>query len=340
MSESAAPASKPMIPPHTQLQKISMGLWHSRALGVAAELEIADHLVKAPLHVEELAALTKTHPPSLFRLLRALEGIGLFKQVSPRVFANTPVTELLRKDIPGSYWAGILLAHSPGFGEFEAMTGLLGSVQTGQIAFDRIYGCNLWEFLKRNPPQEAIYGQAMRSIHEAVTPGITAACDWSRFPVIADIGGGIGTQLLDVLSAHPSCRGILFDQPDVVQRAISNDRMECTSGSFFEQVPSGADAYILRSVIHDWADSEAIAILKTVRASAKPDARVIVIEQVIQETSEDSLTKWLDLVMMVTSGGQERTAVEYRQLLEKAGLALEKIVPTAGPFSLIFSRGV
>jgi len=268
-------------------------------------------------------------------MLRALESIGVFEQVSPRVFANTDLGEALRKDIPGSQWAGIRLAFSTDVGEFEAWVGLLGSIQTGRIAFNQVRGYSFWEFLDRNPQQRAIFGEAMRSYSEAVTPAITAAYDWGRFSVIADIGGGIGTQLVDILNAHPSCRGVLFDQPGTVTRAIPHERVECVGGSFFERVPAGVDVYFLRLVIHDWSDEEAVAILKTIRAAAKPDSEVVLIEQVIQDTPEYALSKWLDLTMLTVSGGRERTAGEYRQLLDMAGLQVQTIMPTRSPFSLI-----
>jgi hypothetical protein len=337
MAQSQAAPAQPAIPPEQQALDVSLGLWRSRALAVATELGIADHLASGPLHVNELGARTKSHAPSLFRLMRALESIGLFTQVSPRVFANTRATELLRKDVPGSRWAGVMLMSARG-GEIEAWLGLMGSVQTGHIAVDQTFGYNWWEFLKRNPRQAAIFDEAMRAYTEEVTPTITAALDWSRFSVIVDVGGGIGTQLVDILNAHPSCRGILFDQPDVVARAIPHERMERVGGSFFERVPAGADAYLLRQVIHDWADTESTAILKTVRGMANPESRVILIEQIIEEGSGYAMNKWMDLLMLVLVGGQERTVTEYRQLLEMAGFEAERIIPTAGPFSLVVGR--
>jgi hypothetical protein len=337
MADSAAVRPQAALPPHTQLLEIAMGFWRDRALTVAAELELADQLAARPLYVEELAARTKTNARSLFRVLRALETIGVFKQVSPRLCGNTEVSEFLRKDIRGSVWTTIRLG-SVGGGSFEAWTGLLGAIQTGQIAFEQIHGYSRWEFLQRNPKQAEIFNEAMRSLSAARTPAVTAASDWSRFPVIADIGGGIGTQLVDILNAHSRCKGILFDQPEVIAQAIPHDRIERVSGSFFERLPSGADAYILRSVIHDWADAEAVEILKTVCAAAKPESRVILIELIIDDAPENARTKWQDLLMMVTAGGQEREAAEYQRLLETAGLELEQIVPTPPGLNLIISR--
>jgi len=338
MSEAVAAPMQPAVDPHQQLFGIFAGFWQSRALAIAAELEFADHLAAEPQHLDELAKWTKTHAPSLFRLLRALESIGVFRQLSPHVFTNTPMSNLLRKDVPGSLLALIRNACCVGEGSYEGWGGLLGSVQTGQTAFDQIYGYDYWEFLRRNPRQAATFNEMMRSVTAQVTPAVTAAYDWSRFPVIADVGGGIGSQLVDILTAHSLCRGILYDQPDVVATAIPHDRMQCIGGSFFEKAPSGADAYLLRMVIHDWPEKEAVAILKNVRQAMKPASHLVLIENVIPETSDYAYGKWLDLHMMALAGGRERTAKEYRELYSQAGFTLEQIVPTAAPHSLIFGH--
>jgi hypothetical protein len=338
MTDTTAAAAQPSLPPHAQLFEIVLGYWRTRAVTVAAELEIADHLASGPQQLHDLASRTHTHAPTLFRLLRALESIGIFKQVSPLVFGNTPMSECLRRRITGSLWAFVRAGMSVGEGQFDAWTGLRGSVQTGTAAFEKIYGFGIAEFFKRNPDSWDLMNEEMRSIQARETPAVTASYNWSRFPVIADIGGGIGSQLVDILDAHAACRGIAFDLPETVVQAIPHERVERVGGSFFESVPSGADAYILRSVIHDWADPEAIAILKTVRAAAKPDARVILIELILPETPEYTYGKWQDLHMLVVCGGQERTAADYRRLLGTAGFELEQIIPTTAQMSLIISR--
>lgn len=336
MTDATAARPESTRVPVEQFFAIMLGFLHYHAFLTAAELELPDHLANGPLSVDDLASRTNTHAPSLFRMMRALESIGVFKQLSRGVFANTPLSELLRREIPGSQWAFVRTL-SPGLGRYEAWAGFSDSIRTGKPAFDRIHGCNVWEFLQRNPGHAALFGEFMRSAHASMTPAVTAAYDWGRFPVIADIGGGIGGQLVDILNAYPSCTGILFDQPDVIARAIPHEGVKCVSGSFFERVPSAADAYILRSVIHDWDDAEAVAILKTIRAATKPDSRVILVERVLPDTSEYALSKWEDLVMLVQTGGKERTAGEYRQLLEKAEFETEQIVATRVQFSLIVS---
>jgi O-methyltransferase domain len=310
---------------------------HYRALQTAAELELADHLANGPLGLDDLASRSKAHAPSLFRMMRTLESVGVFKQVSPRVFANTPVSELLRTGVPGSQWAYVR-AVSPGGGIYEAWSGFTYSVQSGKPAFEQIHGCSIWEFMRRHPVQAAVFDEFMRNAQAAMTPAATAAYDWSRFAVIADIGGGIGGQLVDILNAYPSCNGILFDQPEVITRATPHDRIQRLAGNFFERVPAGPDAYILRAVIHDWSDADAVRILKTVRESAKPDSRVILIEFTLPETSEYAYGKTADLTMLALTGGQERTATEYRQLLNKAGFEVEQIIPTRAQTSLVVSR--
>jgi len=146
------------------------------------------------------------------------------------------------------------------------------AVQNGRTAFEQVHGCSLWEFLQRYPEKGVIFNEAMRSASAGITPAVTASYDWSRFPVIADIAGGIGTQLVSILDAYPSCRGILFDEPHVVAQAIPHERMERVDGDIFVSVPSGADAYFLRWIIHDWGEDKALAILENVRKAIKPSA--------------------------------------------------------------------
>ena len=337
MTDNITAAMRPSPTPFEQIYRLTGAFMHYRALQTAVELELADHLADGPLVVDDLANRSKAHAPSLFRMLRTLESVGMFRQVSPRVFANTLLSELLRKGVPGSQWAYIRAA-SPGGGMYEAWSGFAYTVRTGKPAFEHVHGCSLWEFMRHHPAQAAIFEEFMRNSQAAMASTATAAYDWSRFPVIADIGGGVGGQLVDILNAHPSCKGILFDQPDVVARAMPHERIERVAGSFFDHVPSGADAYILRSVIHDWGDEEAVAILKTVRAATKPDSRVILIELTLPETAEYAPAKTVDLTMMALSGGQERTATEYRQLLDKAGFELEQLIPTPAQTSLVISR--
>jgi len=326
--------------PNEQIFSIVLGFWQARALAVATELGLPDLLAEGPLHVDELASRTKTNASALFRLLRALESIGIFTQASPRVFVNTATSESLRKGVSGSQWASVLHSLSKGNGPFEAWGELEYAVRTGEPSLDKIYGHDFWELLRRNPQANAAMNEAMRSMSGAMTVAVTAAYKWSQFPVIADIGGGIGTQLASILDASPSSKGILFDQPRVGAESISHNRMEFIGGDFLESVPTGADAYLLRWILHDWADMEAAAILGSLRRAMKPTARLIVIELVIPEGPALHFGKWTDLQMLVALRGRERTETEYRALLTAAGFDLQEVVATASPLSLLVAKPV
>lgn len=321
--------------PHQQILNIIMGFWQSRCLAVATELDLAEHLAEGPLSADELAARTDTDPLSLFRLMRALESIGIFHQVSPGVFTNTPASECLRRNVPASQWASVRTILSVGNGQYEAWSGLMGSIRTGRDAFEAVHGCDAWEWYQQRPEVLSIFNETMQSVSAVITPAVANGYDWSRFDVIADVGGGIGTQLAAILDAHPSCRGILFDQPSVIEQAPEHDRMDRMGGDFFQSVPEGADAYIMRWIIHDWTDKPAISILENVRKAAKPGARLVLIEEIVTEPPKPTMGMWLDPHMLVMHNGRERTRSEYANLFEQAGFDLEEVVPTASPHSII-----
>jgi O-methyltransferase domain len=289
--------------------------------------------------LQDLAACTQSDAGNLFRLLRALETLGVFQQTSPGVFANTPVSECLRRDVPGSQWAFVNML-APGLGLWDGYSEMLDTLRTGKTALFEKWGYDLWEHLRHNPEKAQIFNEGMRSMTAAMTPAVTAACDWNQFPVIADIGGGIGTQLVDILEAHPGCRGVLFDQPGVVAAAIPHDRVECVEGSFFEHIPVEADAYLLRNIIHDWNDMESVLILRTLRKAFKSSARVMLIEWLIPNTPEFNFGKWADITMMAALGGRERTKADFERLFRESGFELEEILPTASPFTITVDRPV
>lgn len=337
MSELQPPERLSMTP-QEQILGLVDNYWQATCAGAAAQLQIADHLAAGPLHVDVLAQRTKTHAPSLFRMLRALECTGIFAQTSPRVFTNTPQSECLRRNLPGSQWAWIRICLCSDTAIFDGWSGLTKALQSGRTGFEEVRGGLPWEYLEAHPEQQSNFNAAMRDLSAAMTPAVAAAYDWSRFPVIADIGGGIGAQLEGILEAHPSCRGILFDQPHVVAEASPNERIERIGGDFFTEIPVRADAYLLRWIIHDWPDDRCLTILQNIRKSAPPGARLVLVEWVIPETAAYDTGKWMDINMMVMTSGQERTAAEFRALYERAGFELEQIVPTASPLNIIIGK--
>ncbi len=314
-----------------------VGMIQGRCVVAAAELGLPDALARGPLSVEAIAAKVNADAGNVFRLMRALETIAVFKQASPRVFENTPMSECMRKDVPGSQWA-FLQIWAPQWGFWEGFGEILETLRTGKTTLFDTWGYDIWEHYRRHPEQWTVFNEAMRSLTTPMTPTVTAAYDWSRFPVIADIGGGIGAQLVDILDAHPKCRGVLFDQAEVVSTAIEHERVERVVGNFFKEIPVEADAYIFRNIIHDWNDEKSLSILRTLRKATKPQARVMLLEWVIPDTSDFHLGKWTDMVMMTGVSGRERTRGDFEMLFSDAGFVLEDVVPTESMFSIVVGR--
>jgi hypothetical protein len=326
--------------PQEQIARMVTGYWASQAVYVAAKLGIADLLAGGPRSAEDLAREVGAHERSLDRLLRALASLGVFAEGEGRRFALTPLADCLRDGVPGSQRALVLMM---GEWSYHAWGDLLGSVRTGRSAFEQLYGKPLFDHLAEHPEEARIFDAAMTSIHGRETGAMLDAYDFSGVGTLADIGGGNGSTLLGVLRRHPSLRGLLFDLPHVVERAGAEieaagmaDRCQVVAGSFFESIPGGADAYLLRHIIHDWDDAESMAILRNVRrALGKARGRLLVVETVIPPGNEPSFGKLLDLNTLVNPGGLERTEEEYRRLYESAGFRLTRIVPTAADVSVI-----
>jgi hypothetical protein len=321
------------------MRQLIAGYWHSQCVYAAAKLGIADLLKDGPLSSDDLAKQTKMHPHALYRLLRGLASLGIFAEEGERRFALTPAAALLQDDVPGSQRA---MAIMMGEEHYKSWGELLFSVQTGKPSFEKIFGKPVFEFLSERPEQAAIFDRAMVGVHGRETSAVIDAYDFSAFSSIADIGGGNGSTLSGILNRLPALHGTLFDLPGVIGRARQNvekaglsDRLHVVTGDFFESVPSGADAYFLRHIIHDWDDEKALRILENVRRAMGEEGRVLVVESVIPAGNEPYFGKLLDLAMLVIPGGQERTGEEYRTLFGKAGFRLSRIVPTQAEVSVI-----
>jgi len=321
------------------MNRMFTGYWTTQALYVAAKLGIADLLTQGPRSAVDLAQTTNVHAPSLYRLLRALASMGVFADDGSGHFTLTPMAECLRSDVPGSQRA---LAIMSGEEHYKAWGELLYSVQTGKIAFDKLYGMPVFDFLSQNFEQAKVFDAAMVGIHGRESAAMTEAYDFSDIGVLADIGGGNGSLLTMVLKEFPTLRGMLYDLPGVTERATVNlhaaglaNRCQVISGSFFQSVPAGADAYLMRHIIHDWDDEKATTILRNVHQAMSKDARLLVVESVIPPGNEPSFGKLLDLTMLTIPGGKERTEDEYRALYKTAGFELTRIVPTTAEVSVI-----
>jgi hypothetical protein len=311
----------------------------SQMIYVAAKLDLATRLAAGPMMAEQLAEATRTHPRSLARLLRGLASVGIFAEGPDGGYSLTPIAEELRSDVPGSQHA---MAVMMGEEHYTAYGDLLYSVRTGRPAFDKVYGKPVFDYLAEHPDQAKIFDAAMTSVHGRETGVMVAAYDFSNFGVLMDVGGGNGSMLTGVLKANPKLRGILFDLPHVVARARPGieaaglaDRCRIMEGSFFESIPEGADAYMMRHIIHDWNDERSATILRNVGRAIRPGGKLLVIEGVVKPGNDESFTKLLDITMLALPGGQERTEEEFRRLYEQAGFKLTRIVPTTGEVSII-----
>jgi hypothetical protein len=325
--------------PRDQLIRMITGCWLTKMLYVAAKLEIADRLADRPRIVSELALETGTHEPSLYRLLRGLASLGVFAEVEPGRFQITDTAEYLRKDHSHSVHASALMT---GGTLYKAWGELLHSVQTGEAGFEKVFGEPIFDHLGKHLEEAAIFDRAMVAIHGRETAAIIAAYDFSRFRMIIDVGGGNGSQLCEILTANPQANGVVFDLPHVAERAekyIAEQRLKprcrTAGGSFFESVPAGGDAYLLRHIIHDWTDEQAQTILQTIRRAIPPHGRLLVIETVIPPGNDPSFAKLLDLTMLVIPGGKERTEPEYHDLFAAGGFQLTRIVPTTADVHVI-----
>ncbi|HET9683705.1 MAG TPA: methyltransferase [Gemmatimonadaceae bacterium] len=281
---------------------------------MVAVLGIADLLSDGPRSTNELAALTTCNPDALYRLMRALARSGVFEEQQDRRFALAPLGEPLREDHERSLRAQAIFAGSSYV--WEAWAGLEHSIRSGENAFERVHGQNAWQYRAAHPHDSAVFDAWMARQTGAANDAIVGGFDFSRFAEVVDVGGGHGALLAAILEANPEAHGTLFDQEHVVAEAPRRERMRTVAGSFFESVPAGADAYVLKSVIHDWADEQALAILRTCAAALSGDARLLLVER----DPDDADSAWLDLQMLVMLGGRERTADEYEQLLETVGL--------------------
>jgi hypothetical protein len=312
-----------------QISRMLTGYWITQALYVAAKLGLADLIKDGPRSSDDLAVATQTHPRSLYRLLRALASVDVFAEQDGHRFALTPLGECLLS-VPGSQKA---LAIMVGEEHYHAFAELLYSVKTGKTAFDKVYGKPVFDFLTEHPEKAQVFDEAMVGVHGRETASMLESYDFSGIGVLADIGGGNGSVLTAVLMKYPLMKGILFDLHGVAERAKDKvkaaaltDRCQVVGGSFFESVPTGADAYMMRHIIHDWDDEKSTKILKNVHKAMGKDGRLLLVESVIRNDSP--FGKLLDVAMLVIPGGAERTEEEYKRLYEYAGFRLTKIVPT------------
>lgn len=343
----SAPANKQVNeqPATFQMLQIISGFWISRAVYAIAKLGIPDLLKSGPKTAEELASATKMHAPSLFRVLRALVSVGILNSAEGGRFAQTPISETLVTDAPGSLrWFAV---SELGQEHYPAWGNLMQSIKTGDIAFDDFFGVDIWTYFQQNPEDGAVFNNSMSAVTAATNEAITTRYDFSSFEKIVDVGGGHGGLMTGILKANPKLKGVLFDAEEVIQGARPKleaagvaDRCETIAGNFFTSVPAGGDAYIMKWIIHDWNDEKAVTILRHCRNQMPPNGKLILVDCVVPETDEPDFSKFIDMNMLVMTGGKERTAKEFEQLLGAAGFKLLRVIPTDLPTSIVEAEPV
>jgi hypothetical protein len=323
-----------------RLRQLIMGFRTTQLLYVAAKYELADHLAKQPLTAPELAAVAQVHPRALYSVLRALASLGVFAEASGGRFEMTPAAELLRRDRPGSLRSSALL-----YGDellWRAYGQLYQAVESGKPAFAQLYGEPFYDYLAQHPASGTLFHNAMTGFSELEEAAIIAAYDFSDAHTLVDVGGGQGRLALALLRNHPDLKAVIFDgtppledtQNSFAQAGMAT-RADFIQGDFFASVPRGGDLYMLKSIIHNWDDAAAVAILSICRQAMPQSARLLVAERVVPPGNGPSEAKLFDINMLVTLGGQERTEEQYATLLNAAGLKLARVIPTKSHLSLI-----
>jgi hypothetical protein len=279
----------------------------TRALGLAAELRLAQALEAGPLSHVTLARTRGVDPDALYRVLRALASDGIFKETEPGVFGNTAASELLARE----GWNGF--AHLFGGVWLQAVAALDAS---GTPSFPAVHDSEFWAWLAAHPRQRAAFDRAMAQGWQNRLDRLESA-DWRGDELVVDVGGGDGSLLVALMERHPQMRGIVFDLPETVRdEQALGDRCTFLAGSFFESAPRG-DTHVLSGILHDWDDDPAKRILETVRAAG--GQRLIVLDSVVEHGNAPDGAKWLDLLMLTLTGGRERTADQWRAILEDTG---------------------
>jgi hypothetical protein len=326
--------------PWVDLLGLINGYQISQAISVASKLRIADHLCDGARNSEELAVLTQSNEGALYRLLRALAAVGVFREEANRTFSLTPMGDCLRADSATPIGAWAEYSGSPYI--WRTWGHLLHSIQSGENAFHDLNGTDIWHYRADRPEERAVFDRAMTELSRGSVDAIINAYDFSTFQHVIDVGGGRGLMLAAILAAHPHMRGTLFDQSNVAAESAAVfkeqnvvERAHAVGGSFFDSVPEGGDAYVMRAVIHDWDDADAVTILKVCRrAIQNTGAKLLLIERIVAPPNEMPSIKFMDLQMLAILGARERTREEFEALLAKGGFELSRVAP-AGTLNVI-----
>jgi ubiquinone/menaquinone biosynthesis C-methylase UbiE len=323
-----------------QLLRMMQGYFLTQVVHVFATLGIADFLADDPKTSEALARLTATDHDTLCRLLRTAVGFGLLEERRPDSFTLLPLGALLRSGAPGSLRDYIIAMVGPSFwlpwGQLEH------AIRHGKEAFTDVFGMNIWDYYAQHLNEARHFANAMGNISAVVADAVVAQYNASTYRKIVDVGGSHGTLLAALLQANPAARGMLFDRPNVIAEARQaihalglNERVELVEGDFFEEVPAGADLYLLKWILHDWDDTQCLAILRNIHRVAASDSKLLIVERLLPSAPEPSPVHLMDLHMLVVAGGRERSREEFEKLLSSAGYRLERVMPLPHVLNLL-----
>lgn len=326
-----------------QMMQMMTGGVVAQSVSVAAELGIADRLTSGPLTTAQLAEAVGADAGKLHRLLRFLASLGVFQSAQDGTWSLTPLAELLRSDGPASMRAGARMLGRMS----KVMPHLVDNVRTGQCAYNLAFGKPIFEDLSAKPEDAAIFDAAMNSFHGPETDAVLNAYSFKGIAVLADLGCGSGAVMAATLQRYPEMRGILYDQAHVLSRTASsihaaglNGRCALETGNFFESVPSGADAYFMRHILHDWPDERCVGILRNIRKAIPSTGRLLIVEAVVPDGNDPSPSKLFDMFMMLFPDGLERSETQFRGILKPAGFELASVTPTESAVSVIEARPI
>ncbi len=328
-------------PPDAVLMQLLMGKVPSFCLGAIARLGVADHIADEPASVEEIAKSSGTHAPSLYRVLRILSAFGVFQELPGRQFSLAPAGRLLRSDAPHSL-RNMAVMQTDSW-SVQSYLQLPHSIRTGGDGTTKAFGKNTFELFRDIPDQAQTFHAAMTDFTAVAVSALEGMFDFSPFRRLADVGGGHGILLRGILARTPGLEGVLFDLPEVVAGAPDAPRLSKQGGSFFERVPDGCDAFLMKNIIHDWDDGSCrrvLALMRDVLAKTAPEnGRVFVYDMLVGDEPGPTFAKLLDIEMLVnTSGGKERTKAEFDELVGAVGMEIAAVHPTRGPLCLIEIR--
>ncbi|MGB6823426.1 MAG: methyltransferase [Candidatus Acidiferrales bacterium] len=335
-----SPTTQPQKPPaHVGVMQLLSASYIAGAVSCLAQMGIPDLVEAGPKSAKELASQIGADPEALHRLMRATASVGVLSEGPDGKFSETPMSAVLRSNGKPSLRAVAMMGgrewHGRGWSRLEYC------VRTGKQAMEQIYGAPIFEYFKQHPDEGQIFNDAMTSISAGDSPAVVDAYSFEGIHSIVDVGGGHGLLLATIMARNPQMKGTLYDESHVIEGAKNGplkpvmERCTLASGDMFSSVPAGADAYIMKHIIHDWPDELCVKILKSCRKGVNPGGKLLVVDDVIQSGNDFYAGKFLDLQMLIFPGGKERTEKQFRELFAAGGWKLSRVVPTATPICIV-----